>query len=398
MLCCVVRKIEGIYMMMMFLRHITSILLPFGLPCLGWSPLGLHRHIIYTHRRSGDGGRMLLPSMQGHQSSQEDDDLQVPSQAESDILQLVQSHFSSQALVTAVRLGVLDVLMEQVEDENDASLTVDGIIAKTSSSSSSSNNDVINRDALFRCLRLLCTTGVVHEVVNNLNESAFVLTEMGRLLQSPTSTAESMSPFILHWAEEPLWNAWLKLPDYVAGRTSNTSDDRTMPPFDRANDGMSASEYYKNNAESCSYRNAVARQASSREIGSILDAMQSSSILNESCLDGKIIVDVGGGYGDMMYAMKQSMPSIGDCYCLDLPEVIDDAMLADSNGGKIQEKKDDVILAPGNMFDASSIPPCDIICTKHLLCDFDDGYVIRALQSFHKVLSAGGKVIIMDAV
>ena len=100
----------------------------------------------------------------------------------------------------------------------------------------------------------------------------------------------------------------------------------------------------------------------------------------------------------MMYAMKKSMPSIGDCYCLDLPEVIDDAMLADSNGGKIQEKKDDVILAPGNMFDASSIPPCDIICTKHVLCDFDDGDVIRALQSFHKVLSTGGKVIIMDAV
>ena len=50
------------------------------------------------------------------------------------------------------------------------------------------------------------------------------------------------------------------------------------------------------------------------------------------------------------------------------------------------------------MFDPSTIPPCDLIITKHVLCDFSDDDVIRALRSFHKSLVRGGKLVIMDAV
>jgi ubiquinone/menaquinone biosynthesis C-methylase UbiE len=191
----------------------------------------------------------------------------------------------------------------------------------------------------------------------------------------------------------------------VAGKSNNLSPegddnlekffDITSPPFDRAN-GMSASEYYKEHASSCSHRNAVARYASSKEIKSILDAMQSSLVLNESILAGKTLVDIGGGYGDLINAMTVSMPSIGECYCLDLPHVIDDAISTTTNNYNNN-------LVSGNMFDASTIPQCDYIITKHVLCDFSDEDVVRALQSFHTVLSSnkgdgGGKVVIMDAV
>ena len=92
----------------------------------------------------------------------------------------------------------------------------------------------------------------------------------------------------------------------------------------------------------------------------------------------------------MIHAIESSIPTVGQCYCLDLPDVIDDAI---STNNKIIAK-----LVPGNMFDQSTIPPCDFIFTKHVLCDFSDKDVVSALQSFHKSLSSGGKLVIMDAV
>lgn len=331
-----------------------------------------------------------------------------PSKAELEIMQLAQSHFSAQALLAAIRVGAFDVLeFDPNGDESGASLslTVDEIITKIHRFGA--NAASINRDALFRCLRLICSSGVMKEVINDANELAFLLTETGRLLQRSRRNNESpsMASFVLHWCETPLWNAWSHLPDYVAGRINNLSPegddtlekpfDITSPPFDRAN-GMSASEYYKAHASSCSHRNAVARYASSNEIESILDAMQSSSVLNESILAGKTVVDIGGGYGDLINAMAVSMPSIGECYCLDLPDVIDDAISTTTNNYNKN-------LVSGNMFDASTIPQCDYIITKHVLCDFSDEDVVRALHSFHMVLSSnkgkgGGKVVIMDAV
>ncbi|KAL7528357.1 hypothetical protein ACHAXR_002403 [Thalassiosira sp. AJA248-18] len=385
---------------------------------LGLSTSNFPRHGIFSFERSVHHGRIPSPSMHYMKGSNTNDDdfaststrgsneqPPLPSQAELDVLKLVQSHFSTQALLAVMRLGVLDVL------HNAKSLTVDEAITRTHRLDESHNARTINRDALFRCLRLLCNVGVIKETtksIDGVSESAFLLTEMGQLLQQPESSDTSgMASFVLHWAELPLWNAWSELPDYVAGyvnsqdslpesdgaSSNNSPSDISLPPFDRAN-GMTASDYYKNNPESCSHRNAVARYASSKEITSILDAMQFSSVLNESNVAGKTIVDIGGGYGDLMDELEKSMPSVLKTYCLDLPDVIDDAI----STNKGDKESTATVLVPGNMFDPSTIPPCDFIFTKHVLCDFSDEDVVRALQSFHEALSKGGKVVIMDAV
>lgn len=341
----------------------------------------------------------------GDYASNSNDQSLLPSEAELGVLQLAQSHFASQTLLAVMHLGVLDVL--ELDGEGPGR-SVRDIVMEISDRRGNMEASTINCDALFRCMRLLCTTGVIHEKISaGVGESTFSLTEMGRLLKSPGwSNDDSLSSFIFHWADLPLWNAWSHLPPYIAGNSSGNcsrimlddaaSDplDFSVPPFDRAN-GVSASEYYKNNPGSCSHRNAVARYASSREIASILDAMQNSSFLNDVVLDGKVIVDIGGGYGDLMYAVKRAMPVVGKCYCLDLPGVIDDAMSV-MNG--CSEQPPLATLVGGNMFDPSTIPPCDLIVTKHVLCDFSDEDVMRALQTFRSALSKGGKVVIMDAV
>ncbi len=232
-------------------------------------------------------------------TNRDGDDELSPSDTEMKILQLAQSHFIGQALHTIIRLGVMDVL------QNTEALTVDEIISKIYATKKESTS-TINREALFRCLRLVCTSGAVGEttkqVDDNVMESAYFATDMGMRLQ--TTADQSMAPFILHWLERPIWDAWSQLPSYV----ESTSDGET-PPFDRAN-GMSASEFYSRNKESCSHRNSVARYASSKEITSIIEAMKQSTCLNESALSGKVVVDVGGGYGDFVYALKEAVPTI----------------------------------------------------------------------------------------
>jgi hypothetical protein len=304
---------------------------------------------------------------------------------EPNLLQLAQSHFMGQALLALLRLGVFDVL--QTTD----ALSVDDIIIAINKEKNIQTS-TINREALFRCLRLVCTSGVAKETSKQVHdgmEATYLATDMGARLRTTTSE-ESMAPFLLHWLESPLWDAWKYLPEYV-----QSDSDKNNPPFDRAN-GMSASEFYASasNAESCLHRNSVARWASSKEIASITEAMKQSSHLNESFLAGKVVVDVGGGYGDFGIALKEFGCK---CYCLDLPEVIADA----TSEAHIKDNVNMPTLVAGNMFDASTIPtPCDVIFTKHVLCDFSDDDVILALQSFRKALanSKEAKVVIMDAV
>jgi ubiquinone/menaquinone biosynthesis C-methylase UbiE len=308
-------------------------------------------------------------------SDEQEEYVQSTSNAETKLLMLAQSHFVAQALLAFVRLGLPDIMSVS------HAMTVDEIV-------SHSEPSPIRRDVLYRCLRLLCTAGIITETierVHSTSQSAFALSDVGALLR--TSNPQSMAPFIQHWMEEPLWNAWSRLPDYLAGG----GDDRN--PFDAANE-ISASEYYTKSKESQKHRNAVARYASSTEIASILDLIQSnaSHLLNEMSLSSKTIVDIGGGYGDLLIELKRRLPTVGKCHCLDLPDVIEDAKSTSNDRESI------VALVAGDMFDHKTIPECNVILTKHVLCDFSDDDVVLAMKSFHKALSSSGKLVIMDAV
>jgi len=172
-----------------------------------------------------------------------------------------------------------------------------------------------------------------------------------------------------------MWNAWAELPDYIAGKTST-------PPFDVANKGMNIVQHYQENSKSSQYRNGVARFVSSNEISSVVNGFDWSTLNN------KTVVDIGGGYGNLMRGIKDSYPEV-NCVCLDLPSVIDDSDYLRLEG---------VSMVGGDMFIPATIPKCDAILAKHVLCDWSDNDVVQALKSFNLVLPEDGKVIIADAV
>lgn len=332
------------------------------------------------------------------------------SAAETNLFQLTTAHFTSQALRSFVILGIPDIFEETTE-----TLTVDEMVTRLVHRDS--NPIVVPKDALYRILRLLTTADVVcqklivmdtdeRKIKSKSNEEnvtadkilSFGLTETGILLQQSKSNAESMAPFVLHWMDEPIWNAFAELPHYMSDSVASGY------PFDRANEGISASEYYSSQvasqsktttaldtqASSSRYRSQVAERVSSSEIPALMETIDWTRFANQT------IVDIGGGYGDLMAAVVDKYnhdrglnhPSLNiTCYCLDLPTVV--------NG---EEAPDGVTLVPGDMFEPATIPKCDLIISKHVLCDWPDDDVIRMLKSSHSVLSGQGKVMIVDAV
>ena len=271
-------------------------------------------------------------------------------------MQLAQAHFTSQALNAIVQLGIPDII-------GDRTLTMEEIVSELDGGS--------NKEALLRTMRLLCSVGVFYEEQHN-EEVVFGLAPVGALLQTRTQQP-SMASFVLHWTEKPMWDAWAELVDYIAGKHSTT-------PFEAAN-GKSLIDFYKDNPQSAQYRNAVATVVSSGEIPAILDGF------DWACLHNKTVVDIGGGYGDMMKAVAKRNPTI-HCICLDLPNVIANA----------PPPCDSIELVGGDMFDASTIPPCDAICMKHVLCDWSDEDALTILKNIHSVLPSTGRVIIFDAL
>ena len=296
------------------------------------------------------------------------------STAELEMMKLAQSHFVAQSLRAVLLVGLFDVL------SCEEPLTIDEMISRLPSSSAKATPQAkINRDGLHRCLRLLCTAGVTKETGKGVEdvESAYCLTEMGSTLQTSPEKGSSMASFAWHWTEPSLWQSWAALPEYISG-----IDER--PPFDQAN-LMPASEYYSSSPESRRHRNAVARWASGKELSSMMDSWQQSETLPD--LNDKVICDIGGGYGEAAIAIRRTFGNVKKAFCLDLPAVINDASHVEG-----------VELIAGDMFDSSTIPECDVILTKHVLCDFDDDDVVTALVSFKEALPDDGRVVIADAV
>ena len=336
------------------------------------------------------------------------------------LMQLCSAHFTSQALRVIVKLSIPDIIGNDTKTMKDI---LDEVKERTKT---------CNEDALLRCMRLLSSVGIFEEydhasITSNSNNNdedeneeypmkniAFRLTNTGALLQSKKKNLPldqpSMVSCVHHWMEDPLWNAWLHLPDFIAGIeedfslkegelwTENTNMDingknkknqhnshkRGILPFDRAN-GISSDDYYSNDTKSLSYANEFVRFVHDTEINAVLHGYDWES------LSGKTMVDIGGHNGKVMGAIVQEYPSI-HCKCLDLPEVIKSVPESSIPRG--------VELIPGDMLDPSTIPSCDVIFMKHILDKsmWNKQESISILKSCHEALSDDGKIIIADAV
>jgi hypothetical protein len=280
------------------------------------------------------------------------------------LLKISSAHFTSQALRSFVELGIADIL-------SDKSLTLEEI--------SEQIGPRTNMDALLRILRLLTTVDIIE---NECNTCTFVfrLTVTGSLLQTK-KYQPSMASCVNHWLEDPLWNAGEYLTSYIRGADETLGKD----PFTLRN-GLSSDFYYNPHdcPQSLQYANDFVKFISDSEINAIVYGG-----IQWSKYDHKVILDVGGFNGKVLSAIHFQYPNL-ICKCLDLPEVITN----------IVQKPLHVELIPGDIFDPSSIPTCDVIILKHFLdrCMWNEKETESILKTCRDILPKDGVVIIFDAV
>jgi caffeic acid 3-O-methyltransferase len=340
---------------MTFLAMISAVLV---LPVLSFAPISLKVKSRLLHDTD------LLMSTRKTLSPSEANEAITP------LLELSSMHFTSQALHTFVKLGIPDII-------GCKKVSLDEIGFKISPN--------VNRDALLRTLKLLVSAEILHYASDELeSEHYFQLTNTGALLQSKESDQPSMASGIKHWMEEPLWNAWLSLPEYIQG---TLKDEKNLDPFERAN-GISSDYYYnaEDHPESLKFANDFVRFVSDSEIHNI------ATCIDWSQYEGKTILDIGGHNGKVLEAVAASLHHSNniDFKCLDLPSIIDG----------IEQTSDFVDLIGGNILDESTVPPADVIVMKHFLdrCMWDEEQTLNILKTCHDKIPDDGRVILGEAV
>jgi hypothetical protein len=303
-----------------------------------------------------------------------DDDPLLP------LWKLASAHCASQALNTALKLGIIESLGDMA-----GGCTLQEI--------ADTIGPTTQRDALLRTLRLLTTVDILDEqqLVPPSGDIRFSLTPTGELLRSSKS---GMGAGVQHWMERPLWNAWLELPDYIRGGGGGEGEgggkNSESLPFDRANGGVSSDFYYneKDHPESLHHANTFVRWIHEQEVEAVVHGYDWSA---NSLVNNPTLVDIGGHFGTVLAAIAKQHPTV-NCVSLDLPEVIASAPRAPPG----------VKLVGGNVMDPSTIPTCDTILLKHFLdrCMWTEDETVQILQSCHAALrnDAGGRVIIAEAV
>jgi caffeic acid 3-O-methyltransferase len=297
---------------------------------------------------------------------------EVDSSAQS-LLELASAHFASQALNAFVKMGVPNII-------GDCSMRIAEIADVLEKNQADDHSPrKIHRDGLLRIMRLLTAKGILYETDDN----TFGLTNVGALLQTNVPGQQSLAPTILHWMEAPLWNAWAELPDYIAGNNAQQKDNyEEKLPFEKAN-GISSDDYYcTDNAASLQHANDFVRYISEGEERSVLTGVDWDT------LSGKTVLDIGGHQGKIMTLIAKKHPDI-KCICFDLPEVINSATAPDG-----------VELVGGNIFDSSSLPPCDYIFMKHFLDKvmWTEEQTVQILASSRDAIPQDGKIIVAEAV
>ncbi|KAG4950293.1 hypothetical protein JHK82_043646 [Glycine max] len=263
------------------------------------------------------------------------------------------------ALNAVVRLNVADALWQGGAN---APLSASEILPRILPGA-----DGADAENLQRLLRMLASYGVFREHLA-AGERNYSLTEVGKTLVTDEQGL-SYAHYVLQHHQDALMRAWPLVHEAVV--------DPTKEPFEMAN-GEPAYGYYLKQPE----MNDLMVRAMSGVSVPFMRAMLEG-------YDGfqgvEKLVDVGGSGGDCLRMILQKHPTIKEGINFDLPEVVAKAPQIPC-----------VTHVGGDMF--KSIPQGDAIFMKWVLTTWTDEECKHIMQSCHKALPEGGKLIACEPV
>ena len=267
------------------------------------------------------------------------------------MMQMISGYWISQCIYVAAKLAIADHLTKSPQ-------THQSLATATHS----------NPSALYRVLRALASVGIFTET----ESGNFAMTPLAEFLRS--DSPQSMQPTAIMLGEPEHYQAWGDLLHSV--KTGEPAFDHRF--------GKGVFEYFGTNPEAAQIFERSMNNFSEIELRAI------SPIYDFS--DFKVLVDVGGGYGELLAAILQQHPD-SKGILFDEKYVIENAATTLAKHG-IADRCECVT---GSFFD--SIPPGgDAYLLKHIVHDWDDERAIAILKTCQQAMDAHSKILVIEQV
>lgn len=265
------------------------------------------------------------------------------------LVQMAMSYARSRILCAAARLGIADVLGEEVRSVEDLA-----------------ENCQADADALYRLLRALASIGITEETTPR----HFRLTPFGRPLRKDVE--QSAWPCVVFWSDL-LADEWSLLTDCV----------RTGKPASQLRDANVPSRWTRDPEAGAVFR-AVMGTAPAEDYAPIAAAWDFSQ--------ASVVADLGGGGGALILAILERNPNLRGML-VDREASIEAARARFADQGPSSRCK--LIAA-----DLTQAVPAgaDVYMLKHVLHGYRDPQAIAVLANCREVIPQSGTLLIIEFI
>jgi hypothetical protein len=226
-----------------------------------------------------------------------------------------------------------------------------------------------NEDAVYRVLRALATVGVVTE---NPPRS-FALTAEGALLRADRD--DSLRDMVLWLGNKFHFQTYPEMQHSI--KTGETVVEKVF--------GDSCFDHLAKDKEVGDVFNAAMTMFSKMLTPAVLEAY------DFSWLDGKTLMDIGGGHGHLLTAILKKHSNVRGVI-FDLDHVVAGAKGRISDAGLSGRCG----TADGDFF--AAVPAADAYIMKHIIHDWSDEKALAILKNCHRAGRGNAKVLLVEAV
>jgi O-methyltransferase domain/Dimerisation domain len=268
------------------------------------------------------------------------------------LMQLATGYMASAALYAATKLGIPDILKSGPKPTSE--------IAQACGA---------HEDAVYRVMRAMAAAGVFTETAPR----TFALTADGELLQS--DRPDSLRPMVLWLDNKMHFDTYPELT--YAMQTGNTVTEKVY--------GESCFGYFEKNPDVSKVFNEAMTGFSRMFTPAVLDAY------DFSWLNGKTLVDIGGGHGFVLTSILKKYPEIRGVLA-DLEHVVAGAPEMIRKAG-VESR---CTTHPVDFF--ASVPAADAYVMKHIIHDWNDEKATTILRNCARAGIGKTRVILMESV
>jgi O-methyltransferase domain/Dimerisation domain len=268
------------------------------------------------------------------------------------IMQLATGYMVTAALYSATKLGIPDLLKDRARPVRELAAACRA-----------------NEDGVYRVLRALASVGVLNET----SPRTFALTAVGEFLRSDRE--DSARDMVLWIGDKFHFQTYPEMMHSMI--TGETVVEKVF--------GESCFGYFEKNKGVGDVFNAAMTSFSRTLTPPVLEAYDFSS------LNGKTLVDIGGGHGYLLTAILKKHPEIRGVI-FDLEHVVVGAPAHIGAAGVSARCQ----TASGDFF--AAVPAGDAYIMKHIIHDWNDEKALSILRNCHRAGTGKTKVILVEAV